>query len=1177
MTPKLSIVVPFYKVESYLQECLVSLSSQTFTDFEVVMVDDGSPDRSADIAARYAAQDSRFRLVQQENQGLGLARNTGVKHATGTYLAFVDSDDVVARHAYELLVGSLESTGSDIAAGNVARFNSGGSYQSALHAEPFRTTRKKTHVQRRESLLCDRTAWNKVFRRTFWDVHGLEFPPGMYEDIPVTVPAHFLARSVDVFSRVVYYWREREDDASTTQRRTELANMTDRVAAVRSAADFLHANAPARLSAAYDRSVLESDLPMYLGVLGEAGEEYVRAFRDGAVPFLERCAPAARDRLPVSLRLKYHLLQQGKIEELREVLDFERSGQAYAAAPVRRRRRWHAGYPFLGDPEHGVPDSVYRLADRELELRAHLDDVRWRDGRIHVTGHAYVNRLGAARRWHGPLLAVLRRAGTRRARPVRMIRRRRPDVTARLGQSVSYDRSGFELDIDPVRLGLDPRAVWELHVAASARGALRRGPVGRPMPGAAQHPAFHDLTVDGTTYRIHPTFNERNDFVIRAERIAAELTGHTVGDGRLELSGVLHDDTATAAGELVLRRRLGTTTLRVPIRPVPGDPRAFTATVRLDELVPGQEEQPAPELGSALTLHDTESLWEVAVRAREDSSRKLLTCGTGFTETWHASAGREVGVTRTRHGHINLIERRPHLVVDALAWNERGELELCGAYAGPAPYPDRLTLCRHGAAETHDFPLVWHTGDGYPRFSAVLTPGALTVFGRTVALAAGAWDMSAGSPPRPVRIARHLVNDLPGWRDVGLQQMVVRARHLDCLRLSVRTGHADEERGRYAQQRLRTRTYPALRRRPVRDLVLLQSYFGTQYSCNPRAVSEHLARYRPDLELCWVTDDGRIRAPEPARTVLAGTREHYEALSTARYLISNCGLQDWFVKRPDQIYLQTWHGSPLKRIGFDIEAPTFERGKRRMEALGRDAATWDLLVSQSPFTTPILRRAFQYEGDVAEIGYPRTDVLHGPDVVARVARARANLGIPPDRRVILYAPTWRDHLNSKPGKYGFEMLLDLDAVRAALGPDHVVLIRAHHLVNARSRATADGLVRDVSAHPDINELFLAADVLVTDYSSAMFDYAGLSRPILLYTPDLDQYRDTIRGLSFPIEDHAPGPILRCTDEVIDALLDIDAVARKYADDLDRFRATFCPHDDGNATARFVARMLTRAR
>jgi CDP-glycerol glycerophosphotransferase len=236
VSPVLSVVVPFYNVEAYLEACLESLERQTLRDLEVIMVDDGSPDGSEAIAKRFAARDTRFVLVQQDNQGLGPARNTGVRHATGEFLCFVDSDDVIPRYAYELMVGSLRETGSDIVSGAVRQVGANGLVDSPLHKPIFKVTRKKTHVRDYPALLNDRTAWNKVFRRSFWDRHAFQFPPGLYEDAPVTVPAHALAGTVDVLKEVVYHWRIRETGTkSITQRRTEPGNLADRIRSMRSA------------------------------------------------------------------------------------------------------------------------------------------------------------------------------------------------------------------------------------------------------------------------------------------------------------------------------------------------------------------------------------------------------------------------------------------------------------------------------------------------------------------------------------------------------------------------------------------------------------------------------------------------------------------------------------------------------------------------------------------------------------------------------------------------------------------------------------------------------------------------------------------------------------------------------------------------------------------------------
>src|SRR5262245_34222035 len=222
--PRISIVVPIYNVERYLDDCLLSLSAQTYGDLEVVMVDDGSTDGSAAIAAHHAERDPRLRLVRQANHGLGHARNTGAAAASGEFLAFADSDDRLPADALELLLASLERTGSDFATGNIHRFTSTRTWPAPFLRKTFLRRRARTHVSRFRWLLSDRMAQNKLWRRSFWDEHGLRFPEGvLHEDIPVVVPAHFQARSVDVVSRPVYLYRMREDgELSITQRRAEL-------------------------------------------------------------------------------------------------------------------------------------------------------------------------------------------------------------------------------------------------------------------------------------------------------------------------------------------------------------------------------------------------------------------------------------------------------------------------------------------------------------------------------------------------------------------------------------------------------------------------------------------------------------------------------------------------------------------------------------------------------------------------------------------------------------------------------------------------------------------------------------------------------------------------------------------------------------------------------------------
>jgi glycosyltransferase involved in cell wall biosynthesis len=329
-------------------------------DFEAILVDDGSTDGSGAIANRYAARDARLRVVRQENAGLGNARNTGVAQAGGEFLLFLDSDDKLPPGAVGRLLATLDRTGSDFVSGNIHRFDSRSIWPAAFLARAFMLSRRRTHVTRFRWLLSDRMAQNKLWRRSFWDAHELRFPEGvLYEDTPVVIPAHFLARSVDVVRAPVYLWRERDDGTrSITQRRAELRTLRDRFAAVEQASAFLAARSPT-VRRWYDESVVEDDLRYHIDVLDRASEEYRAEFLDRANAFLDRAGPGVEDRLPAIQRLKWHLVRRRLMPELLEVVRFEQAGGV--RHKVRIRGRTYGDYPFLDDPALGIPRRVYRL------------------------------------------------------------------------------------------------------------------------------------------------------------------------------------------------------------------------------------------------------------------------------------------------------------------------------------------------------------------------------------------------------------------------------------------------------------------------------------------------------------------------------------------------------------------------------------------------------------------------------------------------------------------------------------------------------------------------------------------------------------------------------------------------------------------------------------------------
>ncbi len=349
--------------------------------------------------------------------------------------------------------------------------------------------------------------------------------------------------------------------------------------------------------------------------------------------------------------------------------------------------------------------------------------------------------------------------------------------------------------------------------------------------------------------------------------------------------------------------------------------------------------------------------------------------------------------------------------------------------------------------------------------------------------------------------------------------------------------------------------------------VVYHSFYG-RYSDNPRAVFEAL-QHRLDASHVWLAHPAHQDGfPVGVATVPVDSAAGQEALESADLLVSNTHVEaDWH-KAPHTTYLQTWHGTPLKRIHHDVLwAPP-----GRLSRLDEDVADWDVLLSPNAPSTPRLRQAFRYDREVLETGYPRNDALRSVDRDNLRHAGRHALGIVDDVVAVLYAPTWRDDEVFTEDRRGVPMALDLERCVERLGAGYRILARPHSAMTGRSVPPAVPGVINVSYYPDITDLYLAADVLVTDYSSAMFDFALTGRPIVFYAYDMERYRDSIRGFYFDLFPYAPGPVVLTVDDLVAALRDLPGLAREFAAPYERFATTYGHLEDGHATERVLERL-----
>ncbi|MGF1241027.1 CDP-glycerol glycerophosphotransferase family protein [Streptomyces sp. 2-6] len=350
------------------------------------------------------------------------------------------------------------------------------------------------------------------------------------------------------------------------------------------------------------------------------------------------------------------------------------------------------------------------------------------------------------------------------------------------------------------------------------------------------------------------------------------------------------------------------------------------------------------------------------------------------------------------------------------------------------------------------------------------------------------------------------------------------------------------------------------------NLVVYCAYWGRGYACNPAALHAAARELAPHLRAVFLVEPGREHAvPEDVESAVIGSPRYWKVLARAKYLVNNANFADAVVKRPGSVHLQTQHGTPLKTMGCDQSTyPVVAARSGSFTKLLRRVDRWDYNLSANRHSTEMWERAFPGAYEALEYGYPRNDLYYTADAGA-VARARRALGVPQGATAVLYAPTHRDH------RTGFETDLDLEAFCAAAGEDVVVLLRAHYFYDHGGRHSS-GRVIDVTGHRSTEEVCLAADALVTDYSSIMFDYANLDRPMVVYADDWEVYRET-RGVCFDLMECPPGPVARTPEELARLFRDGSYAGARSAALRAVFRERFCQYDDGRAAERVVRRVF----
>ncbi|HEY5786643.1 MAG TPA: CDP-glycerol glycerophosphotransferase family protein [Microlunatus sp.] len=1147
--PLVSVIIPVRNAGRYLRSCLDSVRRQSHLDLQVVCVDDGSSDQSAAVLEEHSDADARFQTIRQPHAGPGSARNVGLAHALGDYIMFVDADDLVPPEAVERHLNALRTSTSDFSTGRVLRISGTCRWPSMLHENGLSWPATGTHIFKDPALVFDTTSWNKLFRRDYWTGRRYAFPEHvMFEDVALMTETHCRASAVEVLADVVYLWRRRDDGtASITMRRDDPDLLRDRVASLQRVRRLLSDDAaPTPVRTAAEFKFLRYDLGSYFRELEDTQHEFQDDFVHLVQGFLDGSPGNVVDRLAPHLRVAYRLVSLGRRHELMDYLGFLRENDW--RLPFRRR-----GLVLRADlgPARKSVHRSYRSARRRLPLSMGVDALSWQGDALVIEGYGFIDGMAM----NHPAASVRRLqlidARGRQERHVWIGPRRLPAVDRRGWSTHAYDDwSGFRAEI-PMKL-LDPGAArtpvrWQVNLQVLALGAGSGSALGPPS-GSAFTEVKHGPR--GLVLRVSWAAGQR--LVIEAARASVALAAVESVGGLLSLSLRSVSSLASRPHTLRLTSEIGDA-VDVPLSSAVTETGAtFRATV--DPVLLQMMKGARRHLSFCLAAVADDGVAAVTTQLPHEFAVPL--------------GNHTVAVADDGRGGAEIVIGAPGVAITATTWiGDR--LQVRGICWPSDQGPPRLAWC-HGAGSMIQA-VAHRNGHGFEAtFELVSSSGPEGVH----PLAAGEWTLMQGlvdgswEPAvilheRPVTSVRSPSADVAGVR-IGVNSHRQLAMSVTALGAAESSSHG--------QDRLRRGTYRRARRASVRDVILVESWGGRKFSDNPRALIESIPAAWRDATVVVVVSDRSVQTPGGLSQVIAGSRDYYEHLARARLIISNDSLPVHYVKRPGQLYLQTWHGTPLKRIGLDIERIRF-RNKNYLHELRVESANWDGLVSQNSYSSEIFRRAFAFDGPIIESGYPRNDLLTDPNGARRLARrdiTRRWLNIGPDQTVVLWAPTWRDDAHAPGGGYGTSLLLERSELEALVPGNTVVLVHGHHLTGAaQTHLGYEGQVRDVSSYPDLRDLIVASDALVTDYSSIMFDYALTGRPMIFFVPDLLHYQQ-IRGLYLDLASVAPGPLVSTADGLADALRSLSALGADHREAIRDFREQYCPLDDGQAAERVWA-------
>lgn len=1159
MKTRISVIIPVYNVQEFLEECVDSVLAQTINNrslddgydrnLQILLIDDGSTDNSGEMAKEYAEKYENVEYIYEENQGLGHARNYGCEFAEGDYIVFLDSDDFVPPKAYERMYNAAIRDGSDYVVGGVWRFNSRINWIAKIHKTVFSTTKELTHISKTPELFYDTTAWNKLIKRSFWQENGFKFEEGrLYEDIPVIIPMHFKAEKASIVYETCYMWRLREGKSkSITQTTDDIKTLEDRLFVMGKVDEFFKENVKdPEMHRIKDIKWLEIDLMLFVEKLNSVAKEDSTELIKGMQEYISNnIDPECFKYLNEFDSLKYEYLMNNDFERLVKLINFEKDDMKTTKVFEENSHIMIEGdKDFLKESPFCI-DKFIREYKKKVR---YLQDVKYRKDHIMVQGFTIVPGLKDIDFSDREFSFQLVNSETRKKMPlehddININEKNLPTFRIPYGDSFSYKAGGYKFYIPYSAFKDNPDFYGENRIMIS----FKQGDVtynyfaGVAKANVRIHSDLKAKLVDDTYFYIKYDFN--NELIINISSVKNSADKIDVAENRLTVH------TPEYHGKMYLVYEKDSINPERKIE-LDYDEESSIYSLDVDEIretigrLYYENGQPVIHKEKELLTFSCEK-GQVVVNAIRDYQYKICK-GDHLTMVSKIHQDKNLFTLDTQLKSTVLGDRK--LKSAKLFTKDEKVLEdfvlATGEISGSKE--DYKPDGQHDIIFKLDFTNKEVVRNLYHGFHDIYVK----------------YDFGDVTFVTSLYLKKHYSK----LCTVNVFHYKVYRSKLSTLRIQVTRKWRRWENSAMKRKNNEGMKYKLMRKLPInKKRILFESWWGEKYHCNPRYLYEYIDKNHPEYECVWSLNDEHTPINGNGKRVRKNTLKYFYYLATSKYFVNNVNFQDHYVKRDGQIEIATMHGTPLKTLGFDV--PGELETKKKEENFTRRCSRWNYLTVQSDFVADVTKSCYHYDKELLKVGYPRTDILFTKNNEKDINEIKEKLGLPLDKKVILYAPTWR--IRNK-----FDLMLDLKSFKKNLSDDYVLILRIHPFaVKGWDQPETDDFVYDFSAFDSAEELYLVSDLLITDYSSVMFDYAILDRPIILFTYDMEEYKDKLRGMYIDIREHKPGPILYTSEEVEDAIINIDETEKEFKVFRDKFREKFNQYECEDSSKKVFERMF----